>query len=256
MAIASLSVRHYSWRCSTSFILVGSVCRLTPDCRSRSWTSVSGRRCTVSRRHLASKPGKLTDTLMQLSVVFAGVGVPGQSPRPRLPGLLDSVQRLCNSMKTWSMRPDEDTAPLAGLVFACANLTAQEAGRTLAEAQEELRDIPALLREWRIAPGRLVQRIYRTDWLLDGWEPIFRTWQGAESDQARRLALTEIGEMLPLTSYEGAGVAAIEPTPALASRKNVLLNEDWRTGATIRAANRPRGDTGSDLRELLPPASW
>jgi hypothetical protein len=208
---------------------------------------------------LGFKPARLTSTLMQLSVVFAGVGVPGQSPRPRLPGLLDSVQRLCNSMKSWSMRPEEETAPLAGLVLAGAKLTAQEASRTLAEAHEELRDITALLREWRTAPARLGYRICRTDWLLDGWEPICRAWQNAESDQARRLALREIGAMLPLVSYEGAGAGAVDPTPAWALRKSVLLNEDWRTGAMMPGANRGRFGTHepvSDARAQWLPLSW
>ncbi len=65
---------------------------------------------------LGPKPAQLTDEVMQLSMVFAGVGMPGQSPRPRLSALLEAVQRLCNSMKTWSMRSDEVTAPLASLV--------------------------------------------------------------------------------------------------------------------------------------------
>jgi hypothetical protein len=208
---------------------------------------------------LGPKPAKLTDEVMHLSVVFAGVGMPGQSPRPRLSALLETVQRLCNSMKTWSMRSDEVTASLASLVLACAKLTAQEAGRTLAEAHEELRDVAALLQEWRMAPGRLAQRIYRTDWLLDGWEPICRTWQRAESDQARRLALREIGGMLPLVYYEGAGAGAIEPTSAAPPRRSVLLNEDWRTGAMIAGANKARSgpnEPSRELREQWPPVSW
>jgi hypothetical protein len=208
---------------------------------------------------LGPKPAQLTDEVMQLSVVFAGVGMPGQSPRPRLSALLETVHRLCNSMKTWSMRSDEVTAPLASLVLGCATLVAQEAGRTLAEAQEELRDVAALLREWRMAPGRLAQRIYRTDWLLDDWEPICRTWQRAESDQARRLALRQIGGMLPLAYYEGAGAGGIQPASAGPPRRSVLLNEDWRTGAMIPGTNRVRPglhERSRELREQLRPVSW
>ncbi|MBV8458740.1 MAG: hypothetical protein JO122_19270 [Acetobacteraceae bacterium] len=209
---------------------------------------------------LGPKPAKLTDEVMQLSVVFEGVGMPGQSPRPRLSALLETVQRLCNSMKTWSLRSGEETAQLAGLVFACAKLTAQEAGRMLAEAHEELGDIPALLREWRTAPDLLAQRIYRTDWLLDGWEPICRTWQNAESDQARRLAVRKIARgMLPLAYYEGAGAGAIEPTSAGPPRRSVLLNEDWRTGTMITGANRPRSgpdEPSRGLREQWRTMSW
>ncbi len=110
-----------------------------------------------------------------------------------------------------------------------------------------------------MAPGRLAQRIYRTDWLLDDWEPICRTWQRAESDQARRLALRQIGGMLPLAYYEGAGAGAIEPTSGGPPRRSVLLNEDWRTGAMIPGANRARSgphEPSRELREQWRPVSW
>ena len=93
----------------------------------------------------------------------------------------------------------------------------------------------ALLRAWAADPDAIVRLVGRPEWLLDGWEHICLIWNHAADDAARRAALAEIVEHVPVLPREVNEWCQTMPKAESTARfrRLVHLNEDWRTGATV-----------------------
>lgn len=182
----------------------------------------------------------IAEALEQIAGVFAGIGIAGQTPPPRIIRLIEALTRLHDDALEWGKVHRDESGAQAGMVAAVADLTLSCAARTLAEAHSAARDVPALLGEWRTAPSRLAQRIARTEWLLDGWEQICLIWHCASSDLERRSALAEMGLLVPVlprevTDWVGS---TVDIDLVHRFRKTVSLNVDWRTGAVFERVSR------------------
>ena len=177
----------------------------------------------------------IADGLEQLAIAFTALGLPDQSPPPRIIRLMEALEHLRNDTEIAGKELGGDSGAQAAMVSAVAELTLGCGKRTLAEAHALLRDVPTLLQEWRQAPSRLGQRIARTEWLLDGWEQICLIWRCAEEEAARRTALAEMALLVPVLPREVCDWvgAAIDIDIIHRFRKTVSLNVDWRTGATF-----------------------
>ena len=178
--------------------------------------------------------------LEELAAVFAGIGLPGQAPPPRIARLLAGLRRLQQDLGPWVLRTEVEAAARASLVAAAAALTLTCAAQTLSEAQAMTADMAEALRRWTDTPGRVAELVARPEWLLDGWEPICLLWTCAGTDAERSAALGEMAALVPVLPRETSewiGMA-VETEGQLAYRKNVPLNHDWRTGTLFERVAR------------------
>lgn len=182
---------------------------------------------------LGLKAEAIAEALEQVAAIFAGIGLAGQTPPPRIIRLLEALDRLRDDAESWSKQCNDETGAQAQMVAAVADLTLSCATRTLAEAHGVVRDVPGLLGEWRTAPSRIAQRISRTEWLLDGWEQICLIWHCAAGDLERRSAMAEMALLVPVLPREVSDWigSTVDIDLVHRFRKTVSLNVDWRTGA-------------------------
>ncbi len=103
---------------------------------------------------LGLRAQEVADGLEQLAAIFSGVGLPGQSPPTRITRLLGALERLRTEIEAWGKECDGDSGAYGAMIAGAADLTLDCARRTLAEAHAAVRDIPALLQQWRLAPSR------------------------------------------------------------------------------------------------------
>ena len=171
-----------------------------------------------------------------LAEVLNGVGVCGQSAPARVPRMLQRLRGVSAEVADWRRQhAAEDIQPYADMVCAVAGLTLSCAVATLQDAQALTADMTGLLRRWSHEPAKVAQIAARPDWLLDGWERICLIWTIATDNAARRAALVEMAQLVPVLpreAFEWASCPADAEIPAVFQRM-VRLNEDWRTGATV-----------------------
>lgn len=184
---------------------------------------------------LGLSPDRIATGLEQLAALFSAVGIGRQIPDARLTRLTNAVARLQQDTRAWSEAKADDSAAIAAMVAEVAGHTLACAASTLGATRKLVEDLPMLLRNWDNAPDTLAQRATRPDWLLDGWEQICLLWDTAETDPMRRAALADMALMIPIMPREAASwmedtVLAME---ANNRRRNVKINEDWRTGITV-----------------------
>lgn len=182
----------------------------------------------------------IAEALEKIAGVFAGIGMMGQTPPPRIIRLIEALGRLHDDAEDWSKQHSDESGAQATMVAAVAELTLGCAARTLTEAHAAARDVAALLGEWRTAPSRLAQRIARTEWLLDGWEQICLIWHCAGADLERRSALAEMTLLVPVLPREVSDWvgSVVDVDLVHRFRKTVSLNVDWRTGAVFERVSR------------------
>ncbi|MDE2515442.1 MAG: hypothetical protein KGL12_05410 [Rhodospirillales bacterium] len=181
---------------------------------------------------LGRSPADLARALEELAAIGHGIGVPGQTPPPRLMRLLGALRHLRAAMRGAARESGGDPATQAAMIAAVAELTMLAAERMIADAHALYADMAGLVLRWYQAGAEIAAMLARPDWLLDGWEQIALIWQLAETPASRRAALVEIAAMVPVLPRElGEWIGnpiAIEEVGRL--RRNVTLNEDWRTG--------------------------
>ncbi len=200
----------------------------TAELEMRAKRTVAGIALKLGRPEEAIATG-----LEELAAVFAGLGVPGQSPPARILRLLEALRRTREDADVWAREHNDDSGGQARMVATVADLTIACADRTLAEAYGLTNDMAGLLREWGANPDRLAQRVARPEWLLDGWEQICLIWHCTDGDAARRAALAEMALLMPVLPKEASEWVGmkIDGDMVLRFRKTVSLNQDWRTGA-------------------------
>ena len=189
------------------------------------------------------RPEAIAAGLEELAGVFVGIGLPTQSPPSRLSRLLDTLQHMSTETAAWSVHHGDDSSEHAAMLSAVAGLTIECARTTMIEAHGLAGDVRTLLREWRLAPSLLAQRIARTEWLLDGWEQICLLWQSGETEAGKRGALVEMAVLVPTLPQEVCDWVGgpIDIDLVQRFRRAVPLNVDWRTGAVFdRTARNER----------------
>jgi hypothetical protein len=163
-----------------------------------------------------------------------GIAIGGQTGRiPRMLKLLGEVR---DEIDLWGKAQTVDDRTLfVRMVSEAANVTLSLAAATYASALAVTDDMVALLRRWANAPDKVIRLIARPEWLLDGWEQICLIWRYARDDAARRAALAEIADRIPVLPREASewsgyksDVERLFVTP-----RPMQLNEDWRTGVAV-----------------------
>jgi len=195
------------------------------------------RRAVIRIAPMIGQPAdSVADTLEALADVLDGIGLRGQTAPPRVPRLLQLLHRVCAEVADWTRRHGtEDVRPYATMVCAVADMTLSCAATTLQDVQALTTDVTDLLRQWLREPGKIVRLAARPEWLLDGWERICLIWTIAADHAARRAALVEMAQLVPVLPREASEWVGnpIDAETPVSFRRNVRLNEDWRTGATV-----------------------
>ena len=194
--------------------------------------------------------------LRELAVVLAAIGIAWPPGRPgrlrllagRLPGTEVSIRRWADTDRTAASEFGRAAAHVAGF-------SGRLAGLALAEIDDGLSDLKALLGDWDAAFGRIRRAAARVHWLLDGWDFVVGSWDH-HSDlpgQHRRDALMQICRVLPLPPAD-----EIAENAALAMRRDVFPRlrqvEDWRGGRhELELVARHEAIRERVLRPLPPP---
>jgi hypothetical protein len=206
-------------------------------------TSPAERAADVERRgsailhQLAPLMGRsaaeLADALAAMGSVFAPVGLGPDDTDARIARLLARLEQARESLSAWLREDAENDIGGIGRAIAGAMQTASDYGRTVLQATRALpADAIGLLKSWFKESEAIVAAANRADWVLDGWEWICLLWLAAETGVARRRALLEMAQLVPVLPGEAANWVDLPPPPdTLRQPCRVTSREDgWRSG--------------------------
>lgn len=194
------------------------------------------RRAKYAIEQIAPRLGRATDTVFndieQLASLLTPIGLDDQQPPARVPRLLARIERLRNEITLWAREYPGDSASAALIIAKIAGVTITCTEITLAEARACTDDVADLLARWLAAPEQIGRWLARSEWLVDGWEPICLLWQGAATQAGRHAALAEISLLVPLLPKEVAGWLSRQVDIRMMSGmpRIVPADTDWRTG--------------------------
>lgn len=174
--------------------------------------------------------------LEALADVMTNIGMKTSGVTGRVPRLIALLERTRAEIAEWSRtQSEEDQASYAHMICRVADVTLSLSGTLLTRAHALTEDMLALLRVWAGDPDSVLRLVGRPEWLLDGWEKICLIWNHAADDAARRAALVEIAEHVPVLPKEVNEWCQMisEGSESARFRRLIRLNEDWRTGATV-----------------------
>jgi len=204
--------------------------------RTRELEEYARRTVVLIAPRIGQPAASIAEALEGLADVLYGVGVRGRELPARVPRLLALLQQVCADIATWGRSHSvEDIVGYADMVCGVADLTLDCAVTTVRDAQALSNDMTVLLGRWADEATAIADLAARPEWLLDGWERICLLWTIASDDAARRAALVEMAQLVPVLPREasewmGVDVASDRP---ISFRRSVRLNEDWRTGAAV-----------------------
>jgi hypothetical protein len=197
-------------------------------------------RAQVAVNIVAPRLGRSTNwvaaALEAIADAMASIGINATSATSRVPRLVSLLRSCSTEVAEWSGRQhSDDQASYAEMICTVADFTLSLARTTIAQARTLTNDVIALLRSWAVDPDPVVRIAGRSEWLLDGWEQICLLWDFAKDDAARRAALVEMVQLVPVLPRETRDWAGLvlEEEISLRLRRLIPLNEDWRTGATV-----------------------
>jgi hypothetical protein len=173
--------------------------------------------------------GSLGDTM-------ASVGVTKNGDAGRMPRLDKRLHDTREDISDWiGTQRDGDRVAYARTICSVSDVTLTMTAGLLAQARSMTEDMVGLLRVWSADPDQVRRVVARPEWLLDGWEQICLVWNFAHDDAARRAALVEIAEYVPILPrevHEWSGYRS-DLDDSFFEHRPILLNEDWRSGATV-----------------------
>ena len=178
----------------------------------------------------------VASALESIGDTMSCIGVTVGSTTGRVPRLINLLKRCSEQVAAWSSaQRSDDQAAYAEMVCTVADHTLALADATLLQARGLTNDIVGLLRTWGTDPEPVIRLSGRPEWLLDGWEQICLLWTLADDDAARRAALVEMVQLLPVLPKETKEWSDrfMEVDISLRLRRLIPLNEDWRTGVTV-----------------------
>jgi hypothetical protein len=178
----------------------------------------------------------VASSLEALAEVMCNIGVSTQSTDTRVRRMLNLLRGVRAEIAAWSRDNDDDAlACYAGMICDVADVTLTLATTTFDHAQALTEDPVGLLRTWSVDPDQVIRAAGRPEWLLDGWDQICLLWRQAKCPAAKRAALAEIAQLVPVLPREATDWAGImlDSEKLTLLRRFVPLNEDWRTGAIV-----------------------
>jgi hypothetical protein len=198
------------------------------------------RRAKLAVHIVAPRLGRSTNwvaaALEAIADTMADVGVNSISTTSRVPRLVSLLQNCSTGVADWSSaQRSDDQASYAEMICSVADFTLNLAASTLVSARALTNDVAGLLRSWAADPDPVIRLAGRPEWLLDGWEQICLLWDFAKDDAARRAALVEMVQLVPVLPREAREWSDLvsEAEISMRLRRLIPLNEDWRSGATV-----------------------
>jgi hypothetical protein len=196
-------------------------------------------RQTISRvaPRLNQSTAWTASALEALAEVMTDTGM-GAGTAGRIPRLIDGLRRTRAEIADWTgTRKRDDQAAYGRMIGTVADVTLALADNVLSQVHALTREMVGLLRTWAADPASVVQLASRPEWLLDGWEKICFVWNYAQDDVSRRMALLEIVDLVPVLPREARDWCdrSFDIDGAMRFRRNIRLNEDWRTGENVLA---------------------
>ena len=185
---------------------------------------------------LGRSPNWIATALEAIADTMAVIGINASNVTSRVPRLVEQLRHCSREIADWSSGlASEDQASYAEMICSVADFTLTVAESTLSHAWSLTNDVVGLLRAWSADPEPVVRIAGRPEWLLDGWEQICLLWKFAADDAARRAALVEMVQLVPVLPREAREWSDLvrEVEISMRLRRSIPLNEDWRTGATV-----------------------
>ncbi|MBV8913787.1 MAG: hypothetical protein JOZ05_12205, partial [Acetobacteraceae bacterium] len=185
-------------------------------------------------QRLHSTPEIVADSLEQLASLFKAIGLGDAVETAACPRAAHRVRALRADMADWSTAHFGESATLAELVLATADLTLSCFPTLIAEARGLTKNVLDLVRRWQTNLNLIAGTLTRPQWLLDGWEPICAIWESAERNDTGQLsALHDMVQQVPVVPKEvGEWIDnTMEVNATRVFRRFTELNRDWRTGA-------------------------
>ncbi|MGA3004071.1 MAG: hypothetical protein ABSE20_20340 [Acetobacteraceae bacterium] len=182
---------------------------------------------------LGQSAGWGVKALDALADAITGLGI-GDSGR--IPGIIKLLDAMREEIAEWAnTQRDGDRVLFAHTVCSVCDFTRSAAATMTTQTRMLTGDMVRLLRQWATDPDSVVRVAERPEWVLDGWEQICLIWNYAQDNAARRVALVEIADHIPVIPKElnewGGGRANMDDV--FAEQVHIGLNEDWRTGASV-----------------------
>jgi hypothetical protein len=149
---------------------------------------------------------------------------------------MQQLRATCTDLSHRSRGQQEsDQAAYVEMIATAAGHTLSIADDLVIRTRALATDLTALLTRWAADSFGVVRQATQAEWLLDGWEQICLIWRCAEDDVAKRAALMEIAQMVPVMPEEANTWSNLTVDTEIASRlrRSIPLNEDWRTGAIV-----------------------
>ena len=184
--------------------------------------------------YLRCPPERLAGGLQTLADAYAPVGYAHHVAGARLPRLLERMKETGAALTAWiEAEPANDIAGLASAVIPAFQVAWDSGCAALALARSPLGNALQLLRRWAADPRSVLAAAARAEWLLDGWDQACLMWLAAEDDPARRAALLELPQVIPVLPLECLAWTDIRiPRAATEPPCRVISREDgWRSGA-------------------------
>jgi hypothetical protein len=173
--------------------------------------------------------------LEALAQVMTNTGM-GANKTGRIPRFVEALRRTRTEITEWSrtQRRDDQQA-YARMICSVADLTLSISSNVLSQVHALTDEMIGPLRTWALDPSLVIQLSSRPEWLLDGWQNICLIWDYAKDDAARRAALLEIIDLVPVLPKEARDWCdtPIDVDGTSRLRRSIRLNEDWRTGETV-----------------------
>jgi hypothetical protein len=189
---------------------------------------------------LAKRDAALLQSLRALAMTLSYLG-PGTETAPaparRLMAEIASMAAECRAILDGPDGGSEEAA-LRFLANA-AETTLHYAELSLAEIETRVSDIVELLARPKINTGKLLERLRRPEWLLDGWGVLVALWRRTEPPLRRRIAgdLAGLAPPLPTEVHEWfTPQQAREAPPRLA--RIITQGADWRSGQSLDITER------------------
>jgi hypothetical protein len=230
-------VVHHLLSCLTSQVWAGP--HAPPDIPGPNSPDLDTRaRQTIARLapRLGQSAGWGVTALDALADAMTGVGINAGDEVGRIPNLIMRLGAMRQGIAEWAnTQRDSDRVSFAHTVCSISDFTRSVAATMMTQTRMLTDDMVRLLRHWATDPESVVRVAERPEWMLDGWEQICLIWNFAQDNAARRVALIEIADLVPMIPKElnewDSGRASI--ADVFPAQTHIGLNEDWCTGAAV-----------------------
>jgi len=192
-------------------------------------------------KNLARLDPSLAHSLRALAATLAFLGPDiASSPARRL---MDEIAAMAGEYRALLDKGDGDGEGNAvSFLVESAGTSLHYAELALAELETRLSDIVNLLMRPRINASKVLERVRRAEWVLDGWGVVVALWRRTDRRMRRSIAwdLAALVPALPREVYDWFALDQTRQAPSRLSRI-VAQGADWRSGQSLGITERNEG---------------